>query len=421
MSQGKLVCPASSSRASIPKSKSWLPNTEALMLQALRIGTMCLPLVTVLSIEGLKASPEKSTTGFSSNSELILFTKRAAPPTGSCVLASISYTSLKCRITISLAAWALVGVGGASGSWHCMRPSTCGEIAKFDLTASVRTLNLETPRLRGDGLVPGGGVASCSVFASRSMLKWACSIVGMWGHESASLTTLQSLNTSYPSLPSARYALVATRYSRPVISMLTSLTLTESLSTRWPAGLVPSKLNETPDTCGNRPSILGHWLTPFSSARISCSPVSPSTVTSSIIGSSRTRSFIRSGPAGMMASARSVPEFRMVISAAQPSRMTSATKLPQLVSCVRIIGKRQSRSTAVVPTCSSIFALSVFTNPSTTAATSGSSSMLESISMCSVVMRGRSSALPKDTFILVMSRKSTPLLTRRVGPNSLTA
>ena len=82
--QGKAVSFAMDTRCSMPKSarglrslyqrvvqtvlvvnlpNSWLPYTAAFTPKELSIGTMCLPSVTILMLEGLRASPLKSTRG----------------------------------------------------------------------------------------------------------------------------------------------------------------------------------------------------------------------------------------------------------------------------------------------------------------------------------------------------------------------
>eukprot|EP00966_Prymnesium_polylepis_P042111 977927-Prymnesium_polylepis.1 len=90
MSHGKLHSPESCASFSSPKSKSWLPKHAVWMCNAFMTGTMWSPCVTVDIIDGLKQSPEKSTSGFSAAKLFSSPANRAAPPTGSFARASIS-------------------------------------------------------------------------------------------------------------------------------------------------------------------------------------------------------------------------------------------------------------------------------------------------------------------------------------------
>ena len=53
--------------------------TETCVPRSFSTGTMCLPFVTVDMAEGLKASPLKSTSGFSAWKDWSFVAKRAAP------------------------------------------------------------------------------------------------------------------------------------------------------------------------------------------------------------------------------------------------------------------------------------------------------------------------------------------------------
>ena len=57
----------------------WLPMTLTCVPRSLSTGTMCLPFVIVDIALGLKASPEKSTSGISAAKLLSFEAKRAAP------------------------------------------------------------------------------------------------------------------------------------------------------------------------------------------------------------------------------------------------------------------------------------------------------------------------------------------------------
>lgn len=157
---------------------------------------------------------------------------------------------------------------------------------------------------------------------------------------------------------------------------------------REPGGLLPSNVKRRPETCGNRPVMAGHLLTPFSRPCNKMRPGTRSFTTTSGKGSSATSSRSVMSPGFTMHFPRMVPAVMKPISASTLRRAISAMKLPALVSRLLAALSLISISVAVAPTMESIFASSSPKNLATIAAITGST-------VSAVLRRWRHTAMAK--------------------------